>query len=216
MRPREDTSAEPIVCADVNEGLIEVSPSLVKPVAAVKPPSEISGRFLSEISLERLLDQPRRRVDADDVEPTRAHVLELVRRLWAYDRDVAGTRLDVFAVRGDPCPSTADDLSVILEDGERLADDDPADAEAARELGLGGKRVSGCPDARLDLLLQCFLKLIVQGDKAVPIELEFPERTRTSALGEHRTSICPAPTVDPCQTHCEFKVEPHNGQNGKE
>src|SRR6266545_761204 len=109
MRPRADTSAEPIVCADVNEGLIEVSPSLVKPVAAVKPPSEISGRFLSEISLERLLDQPRRRVDADDVEPTRAHVLELVRRLWAYDRDVAGTRLDVFAVRGGPRPSTADD-----------------------------------------------------------------------------------------------------------
>jgi hypothetical protein len=30
MRLREDTSAEPIVCADVNKGLIEVSPSVVK------------------------------------------------------------------------------------------------------------------------------------------------------------------------------------------
>src|SRR6266540_4565552 len=98
MRLREDTSAEPIVCADVNVGLIEVSPSLVKTLPAVKPPSGISGRFLSEISFECLLDQPRRGVDTDDVEPTRAHVLELVRRLWAYDRDVAGARLDVFAV----------------------------------------------------------------------------------------------------------------------
>jgi hypothetical protein len=33
----------------------------------------------------------------------------------------------------------------------------------------------------------------------VPIELKFPERARASALGEHRTSICPGPTVDPCQ-----------------
>jgi hypothetical protein len=33
---------------------------------------------------------------------------ELVRRLWAYDRDVAGTRLDVFAVRSDPRLSAAD------------------------------------------------------------------------------------------------------------
>jgi hypothetical protein len=48
-------------------------------------------------------------VDTDDVEPTRAYVLELVRRFWAYDRDVAGARLDVFAVRSDPRPSTADD-----------------------------------------------------------------------------------------------------------
>jgi hypothetical protein len=30
MRLREDTSAEPIVCADVNKGLIGVSPSVVK------------------------------------------------------------------------------------------------------------------------------------------------------------------------------------------
>jgi hypothetical protein len=30
MRPREDTSAEPIVFADVNVGFIEVSPSVVK------------------------------------------------------------------------------------------------------------------------------------------------------------------------------------------
>jgi hypothetical protein len=30
MRPREDTSVEPIVCADVKKGLIEVSPSVVK------------------------------------------------------------------------------------------------------------------------------------------------------------------------------------------
>jgi hypothetical protein len=109
MRPREETSAEPIVCADVNEGLIEVSPSLVKPVAAVKPPSGISGRFLSGISFERLLDHPRRRVDADDVEPIRAHVLELVGSLWAHDRDVARTRLDVLTVRGDPRLSAADD-----------------------------------------------------------------------------------------------------------
>jgi hypothetical protein len=108
MRPREETSAEPIVCADVNEGLIEVSPSLVKPVAAVKPPSGILGRFLSGISFERLLDHPRRRVDADDVEPIRARVLELVGSLWAHDRDVARTRLDVLTARGDPRLSAAD------------------------------------------------------------------------------------------------------------
>ncbi len=30
MRPREDTSAEPSVFADVNVGFIEVSPSVVK------------------------------------------------------------------------------------------------------------------------------------------------------------------------------------------
>jgi hypothetical protein len=47
MRPRVVTSAEPISCADVNVGLIEVSPSLVKACCAVKPPSGISGRFLS-------------------------------------------------------------------------------------------------------------------------------------------------------------------------
>jgi len=144
MRPREDTSAEPIVCADVNKGLIEVSPSVVKAGPAVKPPSEISGRFLSGISLERLLDQPRRRVDADDVESTWAHVLELVRRLWAYDRNVAGTRLDVFAVRTDPRPPAADDprlgIGMPVQVGPLTGLVDDQEERDARAMGLPFER----------------------------------------------------------------------------
>src|SRR5439155_25939144 len=86
MRPRAGRSAEPIACADVNVGLIEVSPSLVKACCAVKPPSGSSGRFLRGISLERLLDDPGGGMDADDLEPLRADVLELVWRLRATTR----------------------------------------------------------------------------------------------------------------------------------
>jgi hypothetical protein len=37
-------------------------------------------------------------MNADDVEPIRAHVLELVGSLWAHDRNVPRTRLDVLTV----------------------------------------------------------------------------------------------------------------------
>jgi len=144
MRPRAERSAEPIVCADVNVGLIEVSPSLVKACCTVKPPSGISGRFMRGTSLERLLDQPRRGVDTDDVEPTRAHVLELVRRLWAYDRDVAGTRLDVFAVRSDPRPPAADDprlgIGMPVQVGPLTGCVDDQEERDARAMGLPFER----------------------------------------------------------------------------
>jgi TfoX N-terminal domain len=38
MRPRADSSAQPMSSADVNSGLIEVSPSLLMLAMAVKPP----------------------------------------------------------------------------------------------------------------------------------------------------------------------------------
>src|SRR5437867_4915041 len=102
MRPRAGRSAEPIACADVNVGLIEVSPSLVKACCAVKPPSGSSGRFLRGISLERLLDDPGGGMDADDLEPLRADVLELVGRLRGDHENVARPRVDVLAVSGEP------------------------------------------------------------------------------------------------------------------
>ena len=109
MRPRTERSAEPIVCADVNVGLIEVSPSLVKACCTVKPPSGISGRFMRGISLERLLDDPRGGMDADDVEAVRTDVLELVRRLRAHHQDVARPRVDDLSVSGEtPFPSADD------------------------------------------------------------------------------------------------------------
>jgi len=109
MRPHAERSAEPIVCADVNVGLIEVSPSLVKACCTVKPPSGISGRFMRGISLERLLDDPRGGMDADDVEVVRSDVLELVRCFRAYHQDVARPRVDVPAVSGETPFSAAYD-----------------------------------------------------------------------------------------------------------
>jgi hypothetical protein len=53
MRPRADTSGEPISCAGVEVGLIEVSPSLFKPGTAVKLPSVARPLSLSPVSFQR-------------------------------------------------------------------------------------------------------------------------------------------------------------------
>ena len=44
-------------------------------------------------------------MDADDVEPLAADVLELVGRLWADDEDVAGAGLDFFPAGGEKGPA---------------------------------------------------------------------------------------------------------------
>ena len=48
-------------------------------------------------------------MDADDLEPSRSCVLELVRRLAADHDNVARSRLELLAVDGDANRSSADD-----------------------------------------------------------------------------------------------------------
>ena len=82
-------------------------------------------------------------------------------------------------------PADANDLVVVVEDRQRLPDNNAAHAEAASKLRLGRQRVARLPEPGFDLLLEDFLKLIVQGDKAAPIELLNPERWLESGhLGE--------------------------------
>ena len=107
---------------------------------------------------------------------SRALVEDLDRHAFAAlgfeeSRQTTGPVVELWSRHERPTAADADDLVVVLEDRECLPDDHAAHAEDAGELGLGGKRVAGLPDARLDLLLQHLLKLIVQGDKAAAIEL---------------------------------------------
>jgi hypothetical protein len=91
-------------------------------------------------------------VDADDVESPRAHVLELVRRLWAYDCDVAGTRLDVFAVRSDPRSSAPDDprlgVGMPVQIGPLTGLVVDQEERDTRAMGLPFERNRGCAAAR--------------------------------------------------------------------
>jgi hypothetical protein len=107
MRPRVATSAEPIVGADVNVCLIEVSSSLLMLRGPVKPLARHIGR--SSHLLEVLLDHLRGIVDADDVQPLAADILELVWCVRRHDDDVAGAGLELVAVGGEPRPPAADD-----------------------------------------------------------------------------------------------------------
>ena len=96
--------------------------------------------------------------------------------------DVTSARLDEKA-REPPCAvvqlrlrdkcspaADSDDLPVVLENCQSLTHDDSAHAEAPGELGLGRKRVAWAPAAGLDLLFENLLKLVVQGNKASPVQ----------------------------------------------
>jgi hypothetical protein len=83
MRPRVATSGKPTVGTDVNSGLMEVSSSVLMLRGSVKPLAGHIGR--SRPLLEVLLDHSRGIVDANDVQPLGADVLELVRRLGRDD-----------------------------------------------------------------------------------------------------------------------------------
>jgi hypothetical protein len=119
MRPRVATSAEPIVGADVKVCLIEVSSSLFMPGGAVKPLARHIGR--SSLLLEVLLDHLRGVVDADDLQPLAADVLELVGCVRGHHDDVAGASLELVAVGGEPRRAAADDprlrVGVTVEAG---------------------------------------------------------------------------------------------------
>src|SRR5919106_4731101 len=69
-----------------------------------------------------------------------------------------------------------DDLPIVLEDSERLAHDHAAHAERPCQVGLRRESVPGPPHARLDLLLQELLELVVQWDKASAIKLPIENR----------------------------------------
>jgi DnaK suppressor protein len=150
MRPRAGRSAEPIVCADVNRGLIEVSPSLVKARGAVKPPSDISGGFLSgccfdKVDLQMDTDRARELLAAERERIERA----LVRREHADtgeeadDQDPGNLASELYQEELDE--GVADDLR------EELAAVERAEARlAAGTYGLSIESGKPIPDERLE------------------------------------------------------------------
>jgi hypothetical protein len=83
-----------------------------------------------------------------------------------------------------------DDLAVVLEDRERLADDDAAHAEAAREFGLGRQGLARGPRPGLDLLLEHLLQLVVQRHEARAVKRPAGgERTPMALRRGHGASI---------------------------
>jgi DnaK suppressor protein len=150
MRPREERSAEPTVCADVKVGLIEVSPSLLKACCAVKPPSGISGGFLSgfyfdKVGLQMDPDRARELLAAERERIERA----LVRREHADtgeeadDQDPGNLASELYQDELDE--GVADDLR------EELAAVERAEARlAAGTYGLSVESGKPIPDERLE------------------------------------------------------------------
>jgi hypothetical protein len=56
-----------------------------------------------------LLNEPRRWMDANDVESAGSHVLELVRSLSLDDEDVSGTAFDLLTIHGEARLAVAND-----------------------------------------------------------------------------------------------------------
>ena len=60
-------------------------------------------------------------------------------------REPAGPGVELRLGHEGPTALDADHLAVVLEDRQRLADNDAADRIAARQLGLRGEPVTGLP-----------------------------------------------------------------------
>ncbi len=87
-----------------------------------------------------------------------------------HAEQAAGGEIELRLGDERPLALHADDLAVVLEHLERLADDDPADVEHPAQLPFGRKRITDAEPSRGDLLVEDLLELVVERDAAATVE----------------------------------------------
>ena len=157
--PRMATrSSAPIAAGRRNEYAIAVGLSLRRSSQSIRSTSATPSRVA-----DALLD--RRVVRIEDLHVVRSAVL-------GREHAQQPARRQVGLGLGDEGASSllAEDLSIVLQDVQRLAHDDSAHAEHPAQVTLGRECVADAKPAGRDLLMQELLQLVVERHAAAPIK----------------------------------------------